>query len=393
MTKPKCLFVGDGCVATGFARMNHAYIDGIKDTWDVSMIALNYHGDPHTYPFDIYPALARGSDSPWGEKRIPELVAKIRPDLIVVVNDPWNFPPYLRAAGNTPVVASVAVDGKNCRGAALNGTRHAIFWTEFGLREARQGGYTGSASIVPLGVDLSVYHPTEQAESRRRIGLPARLRGGDTFIVGVVGRNQPRKRIDLALMYFAEWIKSTGNMDAYLFLHIGPTGDRGYDVEQLAAYLGVANRVIVSEPEIGHGMAEENLKYIYGSFDIMLSTTQGEGWGLTHMEGMACGIPQVLPDWSALGEWAKDVAHLVDCTSVSCTPNNVNAIGGIADKAQVIEALQQFYEHRPTYGQMMSDKGLAFVKQPQFRWDAIGTEFARALDVAMSPTLLQERVS
>lgn len=390
MTKPKCLFVGDGCVATGFARMNHAYIAGIQETWDVSMIALNYHGDPHKYPYDVYPAFDRVNDSPWGVSRVPELIAKTRPDLLVLVNDPWNLPAYMKVAGNTPVIASVAVDGLNCRGNLMNGLRHAIFWTKFGADQARLGGYTGPATVVPLGVDLSVYHPTERAEARRRIGLPAQFRDG-AFIVGVVGRNQPRKRIDLAMIYFAEWIKSTGNRDAYLFLHVGPTGDRGYDVEQLAHYLQISNRVILSKPEIGQGMAEEHLKWVYGTFDAMLSTTQGEGWGLTHLEGMACGIPQILPRWSALGEWADGAAHLVSCSSVACTPNNVNVVGGIADKDQTVAALQRMYEdeaHRTHLGQL----GLKRASLPEYRWDRIGHQFAEVLEGCLSPVVLQERV-
>jgi D-inositol-3-phosphate glycosyltransferase len=392
MTKPKCLFVGDGCVATGFARMNHAYIAGIQDTWDVSMIALNHHGDPHSYPYDIYPPYNRlhGGDSPWGVARVPELIAKTRPDMMVLVNDPWNLPMYMKVAGNTPIIASVAVDGLNCRGNMMNGLRHAIFWTRFGEVQARLGGYTGPASIVPLGVDLSVYHPTEQAEARRRIGLPAQLRDG-AFIVGVVGRNQPRKRIDLAMIYFAEWIKSTGNLDAYLFLHVGPTGDRGYDVEQLAQYLQISNRVIVSQPEIGQGMAEEHLKYVYGSFDAMLSTTQGEGWGLTHLEGMACGVPQILPRWSALGEWAVGAAHLVECSAVSCTPNNINVVGGIPDKDETVMALERVYSEY-SYRTQLKDAGIALARLPQYRWESIGQQFAEILESCMSPVILQEQV-
>src|SRR5690606_33664969 len=100
---------------------------------------------------------------------------------------------------------------------------------------------------------------------------------------------------DLAMIYFSEWIKRNKIRNAYLYLHVGPTGDRGYDIQQMAEYLRIKNRVILAQPEIGHGLSEAAMKYVYGSFDVMLSCTQGEGWGLTHMEGMACGIPQILP--------------------------------------------------------------------------------------------------
>jgi len=177
-----------------------------------------------------------------------------------------------------------------------------------------------------------------------------------------------------------------------LFLHVGPTGDRGYDVQQLADYLQISNRVILNEPEIGQGMAEEHLKYVYGSFDVMLTTTQGEGWGLTHMEGMACGIPQIMPRWAALAEWPRGAAHYVACTSMSCTPNNVNAIGGNPDKLETIDALEKMYRDE-AYRRMLADAGLKLVAEPQYRWTSIGQQFAQALDMAMTPTVLKESVA
>lgn len=384
MTKPKCLFVGDGCVATGFARMNHAYIDGILPEWDVHMLALNYDGGPEgrAYPYPVYPTSTRMTTDRWGTARLPQLVTQIRPDVVVVVNDPWNLPPYMARVGDTPIVASLAVDGLNCRGLGLNGLKHAIFWTQFGLNQARLGGYTGPASVVPLGVDLSVYHPTDQAESRRRIGMPAQLQDSATFFVGVVGRNQPRKRIDLVMMAFTQWIKSTRNMDAYLFIHEGPTGDQGYELEQLAAYLGIQNRVIISAPEIGHGIAEADMKYVYSAFDVMITGTQGEGWGLTHMEGMACGVPQILPSWAALGEWADGCAEFVPCSSFACTPTNINVVGGVPDMHEMADALEKLYQH-PGYRKELSTLGLARVSQDQFRWPAIGAEFKKVLETAV----------
>jgi len=353
------------------------------------MLALNYDGDPHRYPFPVYPTSTRMQVDRWGTQRLPILVTHLRPDIIVVVNDPWNFPPYLARVGTTPVVGSIAVDGANCRGTSLNGLRHAIFWTHYGVNQARLGGYTGPASIVPLGVDLSVYHPTEQAESRRRIGLPAQLRGSDTFIVGVGGRNHPRKRFDLALIYFAKWIKEAKIQNAYLFVHEGPTGDTGYDLDQLAQYLQIHNRIIISKPEIGQGMHEEHLKYVYGALDVMLSTATGEGWGLMHMEGMACGIPQILPDWSALGEWAADAACMVPCTSVVCTPNNINALGGVPDEAKTVRALDLVYRN-PQYRASLAEKGLALVQRPEFRWEAIGAQFEETLTQCLSPLILEQ---
>jgi D-inositol-3-phosphate glycosyltransferase len=320
--------------------------------------------------------MSRMGGDRFGVGRLGELVVKLQPDVVVLVNDPWNIPPYLRHLQDLeiPTVGSIAVDGMNCRGNMLNGLSHTIFWTQFGLDQARQGGYTGPATVVPLGVDLSVYHPTEREESRRRCGLPVPLRGSDTFIVGVVGRNQPRKRLDLAMMYFSAWVKSRDVKNAYLYFHVGPTGDAGFNLGQLAVYLGIDDRVIIHEPEIGHGIPEDKMKFVYGSFDVMLSTTQGEGWGLTHMEGMACGVPQILPNWSALGEWTYPAARLVRCSTYACTPFNINAVGGIMDGQECLKALDELYQ-QPSLRRRLSMESVALVERPEFRWENIGRQF------------------
>lgn len=383
--KRRVLFIGDAVVSSGFARLNHAYIAGlVAADWDVHVLALNYMGEPHTLGVPVYPCYTYGGGDAFGLKRTKELVERLRPDVVCLTNDPWNIPAYMTRIGNTPVVASIAVDGLNCRGAGLNGLAHAIFWTEFGLVEAKKGGYTGTASVLPLGVDLETYKPYPKSQIRTQLGL-GRL--NDAFIVGVVGRNQPRKRLDLALIYFAEWIRSHDVRDAYLFLHVGPTGDAGYDIEQLGRYLGIANRLIVVHPEIGHGVPEASLAQIYSAFDIMLTTTQGEGWGLTHMEGMACGIPQIVPDWAALGEWASPAAWLVECSSVACTPNEINVIGGVADRGMTIAALHHLYTDRKER-ERLSGSGLELVLAERYRWDSIGARFVSIVEEALTPKRL-----
>lgn len=380
----KCLLIGDAVASTGFARMNHAYVDGLRAAgWEVSMLGINYTGDPHPYPYDIYPpfALGLGGDA-FGVKRMVGLIKKIRPDVVCVTQDPWNVPFYMKRVGNTPMVASVAVDGLNCRGAGMNGLAGAVFWTQFGLNQARLGGYSGQARVIPLGVDLEVFSPMDRRQARAEVKLSDDLK--DSFIVGAVGRNQPRKRLDLTMMYFAEWVKRFKREDALLFLHVGPTGEDAFDLEQLGQYLQISNKLIIAQPDVGSGVSLAGLARMYSMFDCMISTTQGEGWGLTHMEAMACGVPCILPDWAALGEWAAPAARLVACSSVACTINGINAVGGIMDQAGAISALEQVYSDRQLQGEMRVN-GYKLVREPQYRWDDIGIKFAEAVEAALHP--------
>lgn len=393
----RLLWIGDAACDSGFARCTEKTIPAlVAAEWQVSVIGINYRGDPH--PFrryieaqngNLYPAyVLGGSRDIMGAARVIEIVSREKPDVVVLQNDPWNIPRFVkefdRLVKRPVLVGAIAVDGLNCRGRDLNGLDHAIFWTEFGRTEAIKGGYFKSAGVVPLGVDLDVYRLRDRAEARALIPLPEKIRDG--FIVLNSNRNQPRKRIDLTIRYFAEFVKTCGAEDAYLYLHVCPTGDVGVDADNLAAYYGLKGRVLLEQPGVYEGLSELDLTLTYQASDVQISTTQGEGWGLTTMEGMACGIPQIVPDWSALGEWARPAALLVRCSSTSTTPGGVNAIGGVPDEKAMVDALKTVYTS-PQLRQTLTNMGRRLVEEPRFRWDHIGARFAAEVERAFISTV------
>lgn len=378
----RLLWVGDAVAATGFSRVTHHVLEELRHEWDVHVLGVNYYGDPHEYPYQIYPASRLGSDL-FGFGRLAKVASKIRPDLIVVLTDPWHVPQYLKKAGNCSLIASVMVDGLNCRGHGLNGTLATIFCTEFGIEQAKIGGYQGRAAVIPLGVDLEVYKPIDRHTARAALGLPPRLHD-DAFIVGNVNRNQPRKRLDLTIRYFARWIREHQHDDAYLYLHVAPTADQGWDVNQLSQYYGISSRLIYAEPDVLVGVPEDALAAAYAAFDVQVTTTQGEGFGLTTLEGMACGVPQLVPDWSALGEIVEDAALRVPCTSTAATPNMINAIGGIADEETFIACLERMYQE-PDLRRELGERGIHLASRECYRWPRIGQLYGSVIEQALNP--------
>jgi D-inositol-3-phosphate glycosyltransferase len=361
----RVIWVGDAVISSGFARCTHAVCDALHAAGhEVFVLGINYYGDPHKYPYAIYPCvqpLDFGGD-PYGVLRLPILCRRLNPDVICILQDPWNIndpnnqPSYLDMLKRTdvtcPIVAWLAVDGLNQFATPLNDLTHVAVWTQFAADELVKGGYTGPISIVPLGVDTTLFHPCDRAESRSKVcppTLPA-----DAYLVGAVGRNQPRKRLDLTIAYFADWVTRYNIDNAYLYLHIGPTGDIGCDIPKLVRYYGLAgdpdkgkpSRVIIANTPLGMGHDESIMPYVYSSFDCYLSTSQGEGWNLPMLEAMACGVPVIAPDFAGPGSWAKGVAVLVPCTSTALTApiNAMNyTIGGILDQRLTVDALDTLY--------------------------------------------------
>jgi len=389
----RLLFVGDAGCPSGFARATHEILDRVRFEYDVTVLGMNYRGDPHDHPYPIY-AAAAGGDS-LGVGRLIWMCDLVQPDVIVIQQDGWFIPYYIKklreraATGEykypqhaaVPVVASLAVDGKHFQGAWIQDVSLAIFWTQFGLSEARIGGYAGQAKVIPLGVDLDTFHPVVRDGALERQKATA-LRG--KFIVGNVNRNQPRKRWDLTVKYFAEWVHSRQIQDAMLFLHSAPTGDESVNVLQLAKYYGIIDKLALCQPETFYGNLDEDVCDTYNCFDVDITTTQGEGMGLTTLEAMACGVPCIVPEWAALGDWAKGAAEMVPCTSTALQSPGLSVIGGVADELKFVEALDRLYRNRARLS-ALGEAGLKRVQEPCYRWQAIGEEWIKALDALLAP--------
>jgi D-inositol-3-phosphate glycosyltransferase len=362
----------------------------MKQHWDVTVLGINYDGDPTDFGYPVYPALRAqdvhtGGDF-FGVHRVQTLMRVVEPDVVVLLNDPWNIPQYVEQIRGVnpavPVIGSLAVDAKNCSGKSLEDLQLAIFWTEFGRHEAEIGGFRGNTAVIPLGVDLSVFRPIDKAIARSIFSVRDAVTGdpidvSNAFIVGNVNRNQPRKRHDLLIQYFAEWVRRYKIPDAYLFFHVAPTGDVGWDLTQLMKYYGVDDRIIRVTPGVRHGVPDETLAHEYNSFDVMV-TAACEGWGLPHLEGMACGIPQIVPDWSALGDWPGDAAIRIPCSSTYVTPNLFNTVMGIPDRAEVIAALQTMYTNK-TLRADFGIRGMVKAGNPSYNWKNIGAEYDRLI--------------
>jgi D-inositol-3-phosphate glycosyltransferase len=378
----KLILVGDAVVQTGFARVTHNVCGHLaKRGWDIHVLGVNYMGDPHEYPYKVYPA-GLGGDS-HGVNRLPDMIRGLKPDVVLIINDPWIIRDYLNVLQGcpVPVVAYMPVDAPNQEAAAdLVGLARAISYTNFGKKELTLGGYNGRCDVIPHGVDLEMYRPIDRIESRRRLKFKVEKDIEKLFIVGNVNRNQPRKRLDLTIQYFTQWWTNAGQpSDAHLYLHCS-NRDEGWNVIKLAEYFGITSQFIITNPRMTtmNCLKEADMPYVYSMFDVQLSTSMGEGWGLTTHEGMACGVPQIVPKYSALGEWARDAVHYVDCTNFEVTPKGINTIGGVPDRDQTIAAIDKFYRDHE-YKKVMAEKALSRAREAQFNWAAIGEQFHLAL--------------
>ena len=76
----KILWYGDAVSNTGFARVTHSILNHLKEHHEIVVYGINYTGDPHQYPFKIYPAAGHNAQDRFGIGRIQQIVEVENPD-------------------------------------------------------------------------------------------------------------------------------------------------------------------------------------------------------------------------------------------------------------------------------------------------------------------------
>ncbi|TDC82788.1 glycosyltransferase family 4 protein [Actinomadura sp. 7K507] len=153
------------------------------------------------------------------------------------------------------------------------------------LRAVRERlGWTGPAHVVPNGTAI--------AEPAGVVPEPA---GAPDLVC--VTRLVPHKRLDLLLDLAQRLARDRPG----LRLHIVGDGPEASSLAERITARGLDGVVIA------HGYVAEEIKAaLVARADLHLSTSQGEGWGLSVIEAAALGVPTVAHDVDGLRDAVRD---------------------------------------------------------------------------------------
>ncbi len=381
----RILFWGDSpTVTTGFGVVSYNLLTRLKKLGhDITVLGINHWGDPYDQkeiPFPIYPCDKGSTDQIFGYAKLWWIAKQVKPDIIFMLNDPWVIDKAFsfRPPDTDPMIKYIAyypIDAGPLKpGWAEMLTREfdaQVCYSHFAeniIIEANGGKRPDNLYQIYHGVDTNTFFPVNQQEVRLKLGLPL-----DSFIVGMVARNQYRKRFDLVVKAFSVFAKDKPN--AKLYLHTG-LEDVGFDIQDLVNAHDISDKLILTEGQrIDKGVPKEMLNYIYNSFDVNVLISLGDGFGLPVAESMATGVAQLVSDHSCLKELVEGHGGLtVKNAAWIMNVSGINTFGGVADVDDMVDKLNYLYQNK-SQRIAFAEQGYQFITQPKFNWDVIANQF------------------
>jgi len=238
--------------------------------------------------------------------------------------------------------------------------------------------------VIPHGVDTDVFRPIVSATNTRearwlsRLAARRQLFGSDErardFLVLNANRNQPFKRIDIALKGFALFAKDKPE-SVGLYLHMASRRPTPGEVP-LVDQLNIRQRILTTTREETHPHVDDvTLNKIYNACDVGMNTSDKEGWGLIAFEHGATGAPQLVPNHGACAELWEGSALMLD--------NGGDGEGTTVTPEAVARALEHLYEDKQERDRW-GEAAFRNANRPEYRWDAIAVCWNRLLSNLLS---------
>jgi glycosyltransferase involved in cell wall biosynthesis len=397
----KVLWLADAGCHTGFARVTHSIGERLVRDYghEIHVLAVNHRGDdfPSSLepskktPLWLYrPSVFKGDDM-FGYTRVLEMLGAVEPDVVVAYNDPYiilnmlyenQYDPKRILLQYRPIISYVPCDGTNLptEWMKIQQISNVVTMSQYG-----QSMYPNS-KLVYHGVDTSHFWPVAEKPIITSSGLVLKSKKDckdafgfdrDGFLVLRVDKNSGRKDFAATFKALVPVMKRHGDIQVHFHTE-GKGGLSGVNIESL----------ISREPEIDRkrwflpalhdsfaGWPQVDLNALYNAADIFVSTSRGEGYGLTLAEALSCGVPVVAQNVSAIPEVVGPAGLLLEPQRLITVPSGEDI--WLADIDAFSDAIEHLYESAGAR-RSLGEAGIEHVKN--FSWEVATEKFDRYIN-------------
>lgn len=345
-SKKKLLLFGDTPVApTGLGRLHRYLLDGLYKTgeWDITVIGINHDDmskigglikaeyDRTKFPYTIYAPQFIPNDT-WGYSIIKQLLED-GVDLVITSHDIQRVVPMMedlmRASmtKGTRWINYIPVDRVNLSSKEIPFFTSAdanVFITKYAYHrivdQIDDEDLKAKCFQIYHPVDIDEFSPlgSKEKENARNEFMNERF-VEPYFLLGTINRNIHRKDPARLIPIFNDLLSFKD--DYRLYIH-GPVQDIKINMQEVLInteniysitnkkgltysdknYINIQRDVLFSRLYSDGAYSQEDLRKVYGCFDVFLTTSTGEGFGYSTAEAMAMEIPIVAPSNTSFDE-------------------------------------------------------------------------------------------
>ena len=307
---------------TGFSMVARSLLRFFREEYEIDVLGINYNGDPHNFKkVNIYPAkgnLNKRYNDLLGRQKLLDMLSTGKYDFLWIMHDPFTLETIIdkikecnEKLESSKKFVSVYYFPVDCSMRkewveTISKVDFPVAYTYYGKSQCMK--YKKSLEQIDViyhGVDTDIFKPLEKEEIERFkkecfIG-PVSLE--NRYIILNVNRNQTRKDLLRTFEAFNLFKKYICN-NALLFL-LAAIEDQGGNLVKMADFFDLEYGKDWFAPvnySASFGYTEEVVNKIYNTANVVISTTLGEGFGLSVLEAMACKRHIIFPRNSSLNE-------------------------------------------------------------------------------------------
>lgn len=395
--KIKVLMYADAMTcATGFSTVSRNIAEALYKTgrYDIDIFGINYWGDPHSFPYRIWPA-GVGSRDPYGRERFVNMATQLEYDILFLLQDSFildfmpKLLPALKQQGKKfKSIVYYPIDGTPKEQWIRNVTvaDYVYTYTQFGVDKSKEAcPDCKNIGIIHHGANVTDFRPLPENDiaNFKQAFFGANK---DKFIITNVGRNQQRKDMPRTIAAFKEFRKEVPN--SVLYMHCAAR-DQGWNLDEVVKAYGFNTKDDVLFPDKfgpNQGYPIQVLNMIYNASDLVVSSNLGEGHGLSWTESMAVKTPVLMPNNTAMAELiTEDKGYLCDSGTklelFTVLPHDNEVIRPLVDTTDMAKKMIHIYNN---YGEAKAKAEVAYKwVTEELNWQGnIGKQWVDVFDKA-----------
>ena len=210
--------------------------------------------------------------------------------------------------------------------------------------------------VIPSGVNLKIYRPLPQEESRREIAFP-----NDVFLITYVGRLDERKGLDILL----KAMQLADNPVIQAVIVGGPPSDKPFlsradlSREPFQKYITMVDEYgLEKQVTFTGGKPQDQLAVFYSAGDVTVVPSQYEPFSIPALEGLACGSSVIASRVSGLKSTVQE--------------NQVGTLFEPGSPEQLAEKIMIFY-NQPELNKELRQNARSYIEK-NFSWMSVAQQ-------------------